>query len=247
MNRLFLAEVLPARFDVGHGMVYGPFHRSRECDIVVWDSANFPSLVPSFYFAESVRTVIEVKSRWSKREFEDVLAKASSVHDVIPSHMPNSVDQRLALLELSVASLRAGVTHRGMLLIPPMIGTAAIFLRGGVRSMSTVSIPKVMEPGAIDDEGPDLVLLLEAGVLVTKDREEGVLSCWAMGEDSLAGFTQGLLEMLAVRAPSTEGDFYFDHYLLGVTQELLWTHKFPLARLPYGRTRSGSRITGSSR
>jgi hypothetical protein len=32
VQRVYLSEVLPKRFAVGHGMVYGPFHHSREAD-----------------------------------------------------------------------------------------------------------------------------------------------------------------------------------------------------------------------
>src|SRR5438105_3579214 len=45
LQRVFLRELLPARFSVGRGMVYGAFgHRSKEADIVIWDSQNYPSL-----------------------------------------------------------------------------------------------------------------------------------------------------------------------------------------------------------
>ncbi len=38
--REFLARILPARFGIGRGMVYGMGHHSREADIVLWDAAN---------------------------------------------------------------------------------------------------------------------------------------------------------------------------------------------------------------
>src|SRR6185295_10863970 len=85
--RTYLADILPRRYSVGRGMVYGEFHRSREADIVVWDSHSYPSLPlqdHAFYFAESVRAVIECKSNWSATEFSDVLDKARAVRDIVP-------------------------------------------------------------------------------------------------------------------------------------------------------------------
>src|SRR3954451_10703188 len=87
LQRVFLREILPGRFTVGRGMVYGAFgHRSKEADIVIWDSQNYPSLPMldhSFFFADSVRLVLECKSRWSGDEFEDVLEKCESVRSII--------------------------------------------------------------------------------------------------------------------------------------------------------------------
>jgi hypothetical protein len=69
-QRIYLREVLPHRFSVGRGMVYGIVHRSREADIVVWDDQNYPRLPMSdhsFFFAESVRAVIEPGSTEAHR------------------------------------------------------------------------------------------------------------------------------------------------------------------------------------
>ena len=86
LQRIFLQEILPRRFSVGRGMVYGPFHRSREADIVIWDSQNYPSLPMldhSFFFAESVRIVLECKSQWKDEEFKDVLIKCRLVRNIL--------------------------------------------------------------------------------------------------------------------------------------------------------------------
>lgn len=85
--RTYLADLLLRRYSVGRGMVYGQFHRSREADIVVWDSHAYPTLPlqdHSFFFAESVRTVIECKSKWSSAGFADVLDKSRAVRDIVP-------------------------------------------------------------------------------------------------------------------------------------------------------------------
>ena len=71
LNRIYLQEILPKRFSVGRGMIYGIVHRSREVDVVVWDELNYmslPLLDHSFFFAESVRLALECKSTWSADE-----------------------------------------------------------------------------------------------------------------------------------------------------------------------------------
>ena len=42
--RDYLNRILPRRLEIGRGMVFGLAHSSREADVVVWDSANYPCL-----------------------------------------------------------------------------------------------------------------------------------------------------------------------------------------------------------
>lgn len=82
LQRIYFNEVLPRRFEVGSGMVYGQFHRSREADIVIWNFKDYPSLPMSdhaFFFAESVRMVLESKSQMSSAEFDNDLLKSQAV------------------------------------------------------------------------------------------------------------------------------------------------------------------------
>lgn len=70
LQRIYLREILPRRFSIGHGMVYGAIGRSKEADIVLWDADNYPSLPltdSSLFFAESVRVVLESKSDYEIR------------------------------------------------------------------------------------------------------------------------------------------------------------------------------------
>ena len=53
LHRIYLQEILPKRFSVGRGMIYGFAHRSREVDVVIWDELNYmtlPLLDHSFFF-----------------------------------------------------------------------------------------------------------------------------------------------------------------------------------------------------
>jgi hypothetical protein len=110
-------------------MVFGISHRSREADLVVWDSANYPCISfpqHSHFFAESVRVVLEAKTRYSALELDDMLGKCMAVRDIVPVRQPNIADQ-IAMLQLEVASLREGVPHGGMMMMSHHIASAGLF------------------------------------------------------------------------------------------------------------------------
>ena len=102
--RDYLTAIMPRRLEIGRGMVFGFAHRSREADVVLWDSSNYPCVRLAdhqLFFAESVRVVLEAKSRWSTDEFEDILAKCEQIREIIPMHAPNIADD-IAMLQLEV-------------------------------------------------------------------------------------------------------------------------------------------------
>lgn len=130
--RIYLREILPKRFEVGRGMVYGLVGRSKEVDIIIWDAQNFPSLPMldhSFFFAESVRVVLESKSIWNSEELTDVLTKIRAVRDIGFISGPTLADE-LAMIWQDLAAIREGRAHDGMLIARHHIGTAAIFIKG---------------------------------------------------------------------------------------------------------------------
>lgn len=117
IQRLYLREILPRRFAVGRGLVYGTFHRSREADIVIWDADNYPSLPladHNLFFADSVRVVIECKTTWSAADFTDMLAKCKAVRDIVPEPGMNLRDE-VAILSAQIAALRGVGQYEGML------------------------------------------------------------------------------------------------------------------------------------
>ena len=164
--RDYLAALLPGRFQVGRGMVYGFAHRSREADLVIWDHINYPSLRMrdhSLFFAESARLVLEAKSRWSSGEFEDILTKCQAVRDIVPMHAPNLADD-IAMMHLEITSIRSGNAHSGIMRTPHHIATAGLVLFGG-----TSLVPSKLEPkwvSTADDCWPDVLLLLDEGKVV---------------------------------------------------------------------------------
>lgn len=215
LYRIYLREILPKRFEVGRGMVYGFVHRSKESDIVIWDSHNYPSLPMldhSFFFAESVRAVLESKSVWNMQTLEDVLSKSKSVKDIVPM-TGRSLQDEMELIWQELASIKGGVDHNGMLIAKHHIGTAAVFLKGG-QDFGKKDFSKEIIADA-DDTWPDLLLLLEPGKLYVKNYEatggfsgKGTIDFYDLGEDSLLAFTNGLLSLLAERSFQSEEPLY---------------------------------------
>lgn len=206
-QRVYLSEILPRRFKVGRGMVYGVMHRSREADIVIWDADNYPSLPMmdhQFFFAESVRAVIEAKSRFRSEDFHDVLDKSRAVRDIVVTPQSGLEDEIIHLkLQMYALMQKDGSQSEGFLRAPHHVATAAVFLRGG-STFSLADLDTDIMAGA-DDSFPDLVLFLEPGIVLVKNYgEEPALLRFTVGDDCLAFWTDMLLDLVLVRAASAE-------------------------------------------
>lgn len=217
--REYLELILPARYAIGRGIVHGILHRSREADIVLWDASNFPRLQMAdhtFFFAESVRAVLEVKSCWSTEEFQDIRTKAGAAASIITMGAGSLADE-LDMIRLDLAALHNGREHEGMLITKPRIATGAIILKGGQKMNSTLATSAVVQDA--DHEWPDVMLLLQPGKVVLKTyrqdedgRTRGRLEFYSLGDDALLRFTSALLELLSDRSVHTEGPLYFEQY-----------------------------------
>lgn len=246
LQRVYLREVLPERFRIGRGMVYGPFHRSREADIVVWDAYNYPRLPMAdhaFFFAESVRVVLESKSTWSTNELTDVLAKTKAVRDIVVLSCPN-LENTIQMLQLDVSAIKSGKSHDGLLIGRPHIGTAAIFLAGGKTLLS--KFRETVAVDAIDDSWPDIFIMLEPGHVILKRYEtiegqhmagRGWLDLYEAGDDGLLMFTSGLLSMLTERIVQVEAPLNLGQY----------AHKLaslePVDRIEFSLSRPAPHVT----
>jgi hypothetical protein len=235
LQRIYLRDVLPQRFSVGHGMVYGFNARSNEADIVIWDADNYPSLPltnTSFFFAESVRVVLESKSDYEIRELKDVLRKCRSVINIIPVRLTTLGDQIFGIHQ-ELDALRSGAERpAGMLIVRPRIGTAAVFIHGGrraIRDLGTVSKDLFDEA---DVSWPDVMLWLEPGRIALKQYPEGEpngrVELFDCGEDSFFVFTNHMLRLLADRSVPIEDPFYMDLYMRSVDCNLISSRPFPL-------------------
>ena len=215
--REFLVEFLPRRYSVGRGMVFDSIgHFSRECDIVIWDDQNYPRLPEkghTLFFADSVRCVIEIKSRWSSKEWTDTLEKTKAIRGLVPgSRDLIGLADRVLLIEHKVHALRMGEDLEGIIISPLHIACASIFLEGGT-SCTTGSIEEsISDP---DFMLPDLTLLLEPGLIVEKMAIErnDKLNGWAgfrhMKDDGLLTFALKLIDLLHDRSAQTENPMLF--------------------------------------
>jgi len=241
--RTFLDDFLPLRYRTGNGMVYGPYHRSKEADIVVWDADNNPRMEMAghtIFFADSVRAVIEVKTRWSTNEFKDILMKCRTVKDIIvPTHTLNLEDE-LASMRQELFSLRTGQEHDGTLIKKPHIGTAAVIFYGGT-SLKPNRLNKYFLEN-IDDCWPDITILIEKGVLIVKDYpeldsdESPELIFIDAGEHALLFFMDALLKLISHRSVQTEQSVDISEYLYGsMTTKIIGKVPFQLTRPISGR------------
>lgn len=240
----FLERILPGRFRMGTGMVYSLSGRSHQADIVIWDAANYPRIelkTHTFFFAESARVVLECKSNWDAAAFEDIRLKSERVkHLFVHPGVELGLESRVRLLAGQVAALQRGRGEEySELVVPPHIATGGVVIRGG----TNFRIPEIgsSDLDAVDDEWPDLLLMVEAGKVVLKDYSDafetgrGVLRQYDLGEDCLLVFTKALLSLLAERVVAVEGEFYFDQYIPESLAEPTFEVQFPLAGPPQGR------------
>ncbi|MGW6310457.1 DUF6602 domain-containing protein [Streptomyces niveus] len=222
-QRIYLREVIPHRYGVGRGMVYGLSGRSREADIVIWDSQNYPSLPMldhSFYFAESVRVVIESKSRWSTQDWRDVQEKTRAIRSITLEYSQSLRDE-ISMIRQDIISLKVGRQHNGELIVRPKIGTAAVFIEGGRDFLrNPKGISDEIEESA-EEAWPDVTLFLREGVVVSKHENSSgdpYVGFYRLEENALIDFTNTLLRLLSERTVSTHGAFYLDNYMQSVME-----------------------------
>lgn len=206
LQRIYFREILPKRFEVGRGMVYGFSGRTQEADIVIWDAANFPCLPladHAFFFAESVKCILECKSNYSSDEWNDVMRKCDAVTGVM-AFPESGLKEKLAEICQELVSLRQGIEHDGAIIVPSRIASAALFLKGGQTFDRHLAESHRLE---IQEKWPEILLLLEPGIVVEKVEEAGGggggigrLRFYRAGEDALLLFTHRLLGHITERS-----------------------------------------------
>lgn len=118
------------------------------------------------------------------------------------------------------------------------IGTTALFLKGGKRQDPERLMKSCRDP---DESWPDVLLLLEPGLLAIKDYPDetgitGRIGFFKFGEESLLAFSSALLKLLDDRVVHSEGRFYLDGYAYPLLNaEPLAVFEFRLSRFPPGR------------
>jgi hypothetical protein len=239
-QREFLRQILPSRFSVGRGVVSGLVQQSTETDIVVWDSANYVCLPISdhaLFFAESVRSTVEVKSNWSIANFEDICRKTKSVRDIVPMRSPEDANlaDELDHMWLEIQSLKSGRAHDGRLISQHHIGCASVVLSGGTTAQLADLLDSVGD--RVDETFPDLLLLLDSGTLFVKEYDPPVIYHLDFGTDALMVFAHLLLQLTLERSVRLEGAINLGMYLpfdIGATRPTA-SAEYSLTRWPPGR------------
>lgn len=242
---IYLKEILPKRFGIGKGMVYGLVHKSKEADILIWDEQNYPELRMlghSLFFAESAKSIVEVKTRWSNEEFLDIQTKASTSKGIFKTHKSNVIEH-LRFMEHQIEAIQDGKEFEGILSHPYHISFAAfVFFGGQDFTLENISEEQLNE---IDDIYPDLMVFLDAGKVLVKEyeMEEGefmngtpYLRLYESKEDTLLLFTEFLMGQIMERTVLTEYPFYFNDYFISITSQMKFEElQFPQTRpLPGG-------------
>lgn len=164
--KIYLNDIIPKRYEIGQGMVYGQFNRSNETDIVLWDAFNFPNLKMnghSMFFAESVNAVIEVKTNYNSESEENVSQKSKTVKQIMRQPR-DTINSRIFNIEQRIESLRNGLEYEGYMSLSESIKTCAVFSNGG----ENFTLEQLMKYEDLYVEWPDLVLFLKAGKLTVK-------------------------------------------------------------------------------
>lgn len=227
--RQFLKEIFPKRYSIDKGMVYGLIGRSREADIVIWDEVNYPKLClydSNIFFMEGVKAIIEVKSNWSNEVFEDIKAKAHATINIFGNY-GEGISRQIQKLEDEIWSLKSGSEYQGTLISPNRKGSISIVYYGGqefdIENLEEEEIEK------IEDDYPDILLLLSAGKIIIKrfipDEQDplkgiGYLEQIECHDDLLLLFTVELLDFLAISSEHIEPPLSLANYLYGLFQNL---------------------------
>lgn len=222
--KIYLGEIMPKRFEIGQGMIYGPFNRSTETDIVIWDSYNFPNLKMnghSMYFAESVQAAIEVKTNYNLETEEDVVYKTEALKSIVMQHR-DTLDNKLFHIEQRIESIMKDTIYEGCLSSMQTITSCAIFINGG-KNFNLEVLKKYDE---IEIQWPDIVLFLAEGKITVKcidENEKSKIRLYDAGKDALLLFTKYLIEVLSQQVVLVEGMLYFDGYIAKELEDIAYT------------------------
>ena len=241
----FLKDFLPGKYSVGTGQFMSvEFQRdfeSNQSDIIIWDSIDYPKIhlqgTSDLFFAESVKMVVEVKSVFNKSELQDIIKKSRHLKSFVPNFHP-SIKDEIWRLDNKIARTMNEKTEMKMMASAPMIAMAAICFKGGEK----FTLKDIITPKEIEEDFPDVLLLLGAGKMIAKTYEisqpgivKGELALYQLDEHSLIGFTGWITSLLAERDTLTTSPFQFHEYITGVFRnKKVETMEFPVLRVPSG-------------
>ncbi len=248
-TREFLGEFLPKRLSADRGIVYNFMENSGECDIVIWDSVNFPRMAMldhSSFFAQSVVAIVEVKSRYSQQEYQQCIDRCRKVHrlKMMAGHSGLQLGVHLLGLENAVYALQQGYEYHGMGGQERGIAYVVVFVRGG----ESVDLDALVSSDDTDvDEGmPDAIAFIESGTFVRKfepsqaefeDGEDPLILLSKPGEHVLMALADEILRTIATRSVGTDGLWDLGAYKpFDFSESASEVRPYTLGRLPSGWT-----------
>jgi hypothetical protein len=213
--REFLGELLPSRLAVERGIVYSPHDRSGECDVVIWDKANYPKLSlfdHSSFLIESVSVVIEVKSRYSRDALRECFERCSQLRrmSMSPGSPELLMDWRVGSLEERVAALEWGERVNGSMIVHPRVGYGVLFLEGG-DSLDVDGFLSALGDEYDFDDVPSFATFLRSGKFFRRyepsmsDIDAGEVPFIARhecGDDVLGEMSDEVLRLVRLRTPA---------------------------------------------
>ncbi len=232
---IFLREILPTKYSVETGILVGIEHQrdyeSQQSDLIIWDSFNYPKikhLGSSLIFAESAKMMIEIKTNF--KDLDDIRKKTKKIKEFFPPFYP-TVMEEIWRLDNKIARVEKGKTEAKMEASAPQIAVSAICYKGG----NNFTIEKLGDRHEIEDNFPDLMLLIEAGKVIYKsyapnNKNKGFLTFYETKENSLIGFTGLLMSLLAARDTITTSPFQLIELIKGVLSCEKETIEFPITR-----------------
>lgn len=239
---IYLNDIIPKRYELSKGMIYGIVNKSHEVDIAIWDANNYPKLKMhghSLLFQESVKLAIEVKTNYSKEVLNDILTKCESIK-MIPGLKGPDIEDRLFSIEQKIYCMENDVCFNGTLISKPDIATAAIIFKGG-HSFDIENIDEEIIDIA-DEVWPDIIIFIEAGKVILKQyeyNEDGEINSYIemleSKDDSLLVFTSSLLGILTERSINLDDPFYLSKYIDTLSEMESKIRSFNIIRPRAGR------------
>ncbi len=219
---IYLKEILPKRLAIDKGMVYGFVNKSKESDLVIWDEQNFPCLRllgHSMFFIESVKAIMEVKTKWSLKEFNDIKKKKNASFKIHRLPQTPNLESRMQMLESKIEAIEQNETINAIFYTPIPVPFIAFIFHGGEKF--TIDSLNDDELKSINESYPDLMIFLKSGKILEKQYiyDEGdssigysYLNLHEAGDNALLIFTSLLLEKLMINTSFSEYPINFIKY-----------------------------------
>jgi hypothetical protein len=197
------------------------------------------------FFVESVSAVVEVKSNFTTREFDECTRRCSQLRhmsfQIDPGGIELALHHEVEQLSSRLAAAEAGAEWGGMMYAEPRMPYVVIFLTGG-ESVRIADL--VADDDDIHDNFPSAICFLSAGQFVRRwepsalehdDGELPLITRYGCGEESLMYVADELLRLIRLRTPGLRNMWDLGAYMAFDRDEhRVEQRSFKLTHFPYG-------------